>query len=234
MDIISYALAKKYTDQTVASLGASFSYEIVDVLPKVGAPGCFYFVAKSESEGNFYDEYLFINGKFELVGTTEIEFPQVSWNDLTDKPFGEIEGLETEHQLDGFGEIELNIDSKYIGTDLYVEYPGDNNYESQVYSLTIGSMELSSSFRIIVNKQPWEMTIKSIDTNGDDVKYVFTVPFDSIGVVKFTIEETVKTLDDKYISENIARVSEVESLQAEIQELREMVTALQTALANQA
>ena len=54
MDIMSYALAKKYTDQTVASLGASFSYEIVDALPEVGTPGCFYFVPKGESEGNFY------------------------------------------------------------------------------------------------------------------------------------------------------------------------------------
>ena len=208
VNVMTYALAKKYTDQQVASLGTSFSYEIVESLPATGEPGCFYFVAKSESEGNFYDEYLFINGKFELVGTTEINFPQVSWNDLTNKPFDHIEGFETQHQLDGSGEIELNIDSKYIGTNLYIEYPGDVNYESQTYSLTIGSTELSSSFK--VSKYPWEMTIKSIDTNSDGVKYVFAVPSYSTGVVKFTKEETVKALDDQYISENIARVEWVE------------------------
>lgn len=215
MDVISYALAKKYTDKSIASLGATFSYEIVDTLPEVGDPGCFYFVAKGESEGNFYDEYLFINGKFELVGTTEIEFPQVSWNDLTDKPFDGIEGFETEHQLDGSGEIEFSIDSKYIGANLYIEYSGNDYYASQVYSVIIGSMELSSSF--VVSKYPWEMTIKSMD-NGDGVKYVFAVPSDSTGVVKFIVEGTIKTLDDKYISENIARTEDVTALQTELDE----------------
>lgn len=133
-----------------------------------------------------------------------------SWNDLTDKPFEEIEGFETEYQLDRSGEIEFSIDSKYIGANLYIEYPGDDKYVSQVYSLTIGSTELSSSFTI--TKAPWEMIIKSIDTNGDGIKYVFAVPTDSTGTVKFTIEETVKTLDDKYISDNIARKSDLENV----------------------
>ena len=157
---------------------------------------------------------------------------QVSWNDLKNKPFEEIEGFETEHQLDGSGEIEVNIESKYIGTNLYIEYPGNDKYDSKVYSLTIGSTELSSSFFAVI-KLPWELTIKSFDINEDGVTYVFSVPSDSTGEVRFTIEGNIKTLDDKYISENIARASSVEALQAEIQELREMVTTLQIALANQ-
>lgn len=48
--------------------------EIVDTLPETGKEGGFYFVKNnSENENNQYDEYMFVNGKYEKIGEPEHE-----------------------------------------------------------------------------------------------------------------------------------------------------------------
>ena len=52
----------------------TFSTEIVETLPTTGESNILYLVAKTTAEsGNVYDEYLYINGAFELIGTTAID-----------------------------------------------------------------------------------------------------------------------------------------------------------------
>lgn len=52
-----------------------FSAQIVEALPETGKTNIMYLVAKDPTgeTGNIYDEYLYINGKFELVGTTAMD-----------------------------------------------------------------------------------------------------------------------------------------------------------------
>ena len=53
---------------------STFHAEIVDALPSTGASNILYLVAKTGSEsGNVYDEYLYIGGAWELVGSTGID-----------------------------------------------------------------------------------------------------------------------------------------------------------------
>lgn len=52
----------------------TFHAEIVSELPATGASNILYLVAKSGGEsGNVYDEYLYIGGGWELVGSTGID-----------------------------------------------------------------------------------------------------------------------------------------------------------------
>lgn len=52
-----------------------FSAQIVETLPETGETNIMYLVAKDPTgeAGNVYDEYLYINGNFEPVGTTAME-----------------------------------------------------------------------------------------------------------------------------------------------------------------
>lgn len=64
-----------YDFVTAAIAGVStFHAEIVNSLPSTGASNVLYLVAKASSEsGNVYDEYLYIGGAWELVGSTGVD-----------------------------------------------------------------------------------------------------------------------------------------------------------------
>lgn len=59
----------------------SFNYEIVTELPAIGQKGVIYLILNSASteENNIYDEYLYINNKYEKLGsfTTQIDLSQI-------------------------------------------------------------------------------------------------------------------------------------------------------------
>lgn len=64
-----------YDFVTAAIAGITgFHAEIVSVLPSTGETNILYLVAKSTAaSGNGYDEYLYINGAWELIGSTDID-----------------------------------------------------------------------------------------------------------------------------------------------------------------
>ena len=64
-----------YDFVTAAIAGITgFHAEIVSVLPETGETNILYLVAKSTTaSGNGYDEYLYINGAWELIGSTDID-----------------------------------------------------------------------------------------------------------------------------------------------------------------
>ena len=64
-----------YDFVTAAIAGVStFRAEIVDSLPSAGASNILYLVPKtSVVDGNVYDEYLYIGGAWELIGSTGMD-----------------------------------------------------------------------------------------------------------------------------------------------------------------
>lgn len=64
-----------YDFVTAAIAGISgFHAEIVSALPETGQANILYLVAKSSAaSGDGYDEYLYINGGWERVGSTDID-----------------------------------------------------------------------------------------------------------------------------------------------------------------
>ena len=62
-----------YVTAAIADI-TGFHAEIVSELPETGKTNILYLVAKTEAaSGNGYDEYLYINNAWELIGNTNID-----------------------------------------------------------------------------------------------------------------------------------------------------------------
>lgn len=48
-------------------------YTVTPTLPSVGEPGVIYLVPNSGTNPNIYDEYIYVNNKFEKIGTTDVD-----------------------------------------------------------------------------------------------------------------------------------------------------------------
>ncbi|MCM1480439.1 MAG: hypothetical protein NC085_12105, partial [Muribaculaceae bacterium] len=74
---VSAASSKAVYDYVKSALAdiSSFSARIVETLPETGSTSIMYLIAKDPTgeTGNVYDEYLYIDDKFELVGTTAMD-----------------------------------------------------------------------------------------------------------------------------------------------------------------
>lgn len=72
MDMLSYLLGRN----SGGGKGA-LKVEVVQELPEVGEANILYLVPRQTSEtNNVFDEYIWINNDYELIGTTEIEVPE--------------------------------------------------------------------------------------------------------------------------------------------------------------
>lgn len=71
-----------------------FSFEIVQTLPASGAAGTIYLVPIARSGENGYDEYIWVNGAWENIGTTAVDLSGY-WNstNLTAITNGDIDTI---------------------------------------------------------------------------------------------------------------------------------------------
>ena len=73
MDIVTLALAKKYTNHLFSKVD-SVSISFVDELPTSPVEKTIYFVPRNESEFDYvYNEYMYIDGGWRQVGSTEMK-----------------------------------------------------------------------------------------------------------------------------------------------------------------
>lgn len=70
-----YQTGQDVTDAIDAALAdiTGVSFEVVQSLPATGEAGVIYLVSNSGSAGNSYDEYVYVNGGFEKIGTTDVD-----------------------------------------------------------------------------------------------------------------------------------------------------------------
>ena len=70
------------------------SYSVVANLPATGQAGIIYLVSNNGANPNIYDEYIYVNGKFEKIGTTDIDLSgYVEFTDLVAITNTEIDTL---------------------------------------------------------------------------------------------------------------------------------------------
>ena len=107
-----------YDFVTAAIAGVStFRAEIVEELPSTGASNILYLVAKTGSEsGNIYDEYLYIGGAWELIGSTDIDLSGYAKSSEMYALAAEIKG-KTPTRVS-----ELENDAKYITSDTELRF----------------------------------------------------------------------------------------------------------------
>lgn len=75
IDLSTYALKSAVTQEIAQAVSGikQFEAQVAESLPPTGTAGILYMVPNSGSGQNIYDEYLWINGKYETLGTREID-----------------------------------------------------------------------------------------------------------------------------------------------------------------
>ena len=75
VDLSTYAIKTEVTKEIAQAVSGikGFDAQVVSSLPQTGEKGILYLVANSGSGQNIYDEYLWVNGKYEKLGTREID-----------------------------------------------------------------------------------------------------------------------------------------------------------------
>ena len=85
VDLTAYAISADVTEIASAVSGVTqIDYSVVESLPSTGKKGIIYLVANSDSGNNIYDEYIYINSKFEKLGSREMDLS--SYAKKTDIP----------------------------------------------------------------------------------------------------------------------------------------------------
>ena len=127
----------------------SIRCEVVSELPATGENGVIYFVPNDGSEPNIYDEYIWIDstGKFELIGTTEIDLTNyVTKDDLNDT------------LLNYISETEL--------TNILNNYVTDSEFDNLIEDVNI---QLSDIDRELSTKQDKLIEGYGIDITGNTI-----------------------------------------------------------------
>ena len=72
----------------------ALEFSVVEELPSSGEKSTIYLVSNSKAENDAYDEYIFVNGKFEKIGTTSVDLSDyVKTSDITSITNEEIDTL---------------------------------------------------------------------------------------------------------------------------------------------
>ena len=86
VDLSAYAKSSDVTKEIASAVSGvtQIDYSVVEALPSTGKKGVIYLVANSGSGNNIYDEYIYINSKFEKLGSREMDLS--SYAKKTDIP----------------------------------------------------------------------------------------------------------------------------------------------------
>lgn len=86
VDLSAYAKSADVTKEIASAVSGvtQIDYSVVESLPSTGKKGIIYLVANSDSGNNIYDEYIYINSKFEKLGSREMDLS--SYAKKTDIP----------------------------------------------------------------------------------------------------------------------------------------------------
>lgn len=86
VDLTAYAISADVTKEIASAVSGvtQIDYSVVESLPSTGKKGIIYLVANSDSGNNIYDEYIYINSKFEKLGSREMDLS--SYAKKTDIP----------------------------------------------------------------------------------------------------------------------------------------------------
>ena len=158
LSVITYALAKKYTDEKFSKF-IGFNIQIVDTLPLTDIDThTIYFVKRTSPSGeaDYYYEYMYINNKWELIGSTELDLTNYYTKDEVQQYVADHAytlPIATEYTLGGIkldpDTMEIDSDGTLSVSDSHLEETSaevaqetiDNNFSS-ITSSEIGNLFL--------------------------------------------------------------------------------------------
>lgn len=95
-DGADYIKKAELTEEVKSLIGntKALEFSVVEELPSSGEKSIIYLVSNSKAENDAYDEYIFVNGKFEKIGTTSVDLSDyVKTSDITSITNEEIDTL---------------------------------------------------------------------------------------------------------------------------------------------
>lgn len=119
----------------------SFTAKVVDALPDTGEDGILYLVAKDKKgSGNIYNEYLWIDSSYELIGDTAVDLSDYVTSEKLTQSLATKQDTLSAEQLDNIAAVpdkadktaiptttsQLTNDSNYVSDSKYVHT--DNNF----------------------------------------------------------------------------------------------------------
>lgn len=83
-DALTAGAGISISNQNVISATASITFSVVEELPESGNTQTIYLVPNSGSAPNIYDEYIWVNSTWEMIGTTEVDLSDYYTKTQTD------------------------------------------------------------------------------------------------------------------------------------------------------
>lgn len=146
--------------ETIANL-ANLQIEIVDQLPSVGETNIIYLVKKSSSAPDIHDEYVFVDGKWEKIGNTEIDLSNYYTRAEVDAKIPVIPNIET--SISGAGNvitlIEVDANNKHKvnatkGISVYTQQEVDDKLTGFGAGDVIAAEAFTTADRVITSNGP--------------------------------------------------------------------------------
>ena len=185
MDIVTLALARKYANKKVAELAAvGFAPAIVDSLPtsNINSHTLYLVPADDAINSNGYLEYLYIDGKWECVGSTVIDFSMI----------GDLTQLTTEDKttlVAAINEVFASSNTAINETKNYVneQINTTNNYVNEQITQVNNNMEA----------RVFQGNITTYNVTGtDSYQYTYSYPGRELYVM-VPDEKTINTAKEK-------------------------------------
>ncbi len=153
MDAITYAMCKNYTNKKV-SQSTGLHREIVNSLPSIGDNNTIYMVLDpNASSPDVYDEWLWVNGTYEHIGSTRV--------DLTDY----YNKTQIDTALSGKANVATTL-SGYGITDAYTKTEVDTNINK---SDTVSTNQFKN---IIQNQMNNAQSNNNTNINPPNINYI--------------------------------------------------------------
>lgn len=113
VDLSAYAKSSDVTKEIASAVSGvtQIDYSVVEALPSTGKKGVIYLVANSGSGNNIYDEYIYINSKFEKLGSREMDLS--SYAKKTDIPT-KVSSLTNDSGYQTAAQVTSNINAKLV------------------------------------------------------------------------------------------------------------------------
>ena len=113
VDLTAYAKSADVTKEIASAVSGvtQIDYSVVESLPSAGKKGIIYLVANSGTGSNIYDEYIYINSKFEKLGSRELDLS--SYAKKTDIPT-KVSALTNDSGYQTSAQVNSAIDAKLV------------------------------------------------------------------------------------------------------------------------
>lgn len=113
VDLTVYAKSADVTKEIASAVSGvtQTDYSVVESLPSTGKKGIIYLVANSGTGTNIYDEYIYINSKFEKLGSRELDLS--SYAKKTDIPT-KVSALTNDSGYQNSTQVNSLIDAKLV------------------------------------------------------------------------------------------------------------------------